>query len=436
MAEITFNEEETKLPYDEYFKILAWLDKSLSVGVELERPCNAPKPVIASRLNTKVSDENARGDGSLPQYKRAACGKYNCFDVRCDGTVHTNAGTSGVEIVFAGTTERFAYIQQRLEEIEKILDTLGCDDYDSSCSNHISVVSVQDRLLPANVMKNILQITRGFSSGLYWLCSAEKRRISRQSISHNAPFAVTFTPFGKSLRDMIAMGKYNLCNMSKQPTFRAGAGEDDIWMAGLFVEFRNPDGMRVPSALAALMMMYKAVVYKAVELSTKGVLNIDSLGQFSEFAEWQKNKRTSMAIIEGSPIVEEKEYAKKNAKALLDFIMPQLKMVSPDAVDILQALADKPVGLRYRKIDATYRTIEKELSGRKNDDALSDKEQRIVEIVTGGQLRAATPALYREEMAKQLNVTVRMVEYLMQKIREKTGKGMVYDSEINRYRIE
>lgn len=435
MAELTYSETEKKIAIDEFFKVIAWLDKNLAVGVELERPCASAHSTIASRLNTEVANGmQMRGDGSLPRYKKAGCSKYNVLDVRGDGTVHNNEGRAGVEIVFAGTTEKYAYIRQRLEEIEHILDRLGCDDYDSSCSNHISVVSVTDRLLPTAVLKNILQITRGFSSGLYWICGAESR-ITRRTIGHNAPPLHNFTPLNKSLRNMIAQGKYCMCNMSKQGYFltsaERGAGEqsDNMMMSGIFVEFRNPDGMRVPSALASLMMMYKAIVYKAVELSTKGVLNVDSIGG------WTTNKQVSMAIVEGSPTVVQKTFAKKNAKALLDFVMPQVKMVAPEAVEILSALAEKPVGQRLGS-DVTYKTIEKDLSGRKSDEALSDSEQRVVEIVMNGQVHAATPALYREAVAQELKVSVRMIEYLMQKVKEKTGKSIVYDSEMKRYRIE
>jgi DNA-binding CsgD family transcriptional regulator len=437
MAEISFSEVETKIPIDEYFRILNWMDKALSVGVEMERPCAASHDVIAQKLDSSQARLSySRGDGSLVSYKRAGCGKLNVAHVISDGSTHTSTGGDGVEIIFAGTTERFAWIRERLTEIEKVLDRLDCEDYHSSCSNHISVVSVQDRLLPTVVLKNILQITRGFSSGLLWICSAEKNRVSRQGIGHYANVQISYTPLGKPLRQLVGTAKYNLCNMSKQPTFTAGRGSDDIMMAGLFVEFRNPDAIRTPSAVASLMIMYKAIVYRAVELSTKGVLNVDSLHEFDDGADWTMNKRVAMGILSNEMTDEFNAFAKANAKSLVNFITPQLKSISSEALEILNEMAEKPVGLRRRNADATYKTIEKELTGRKNDDALSEKEERLVETVMDGKIRAKTPALYRQEMARKLDVSVRMVEYLMQKVREKTGKAIVYDNEMNRYRIE
>lgn len=426
MTELTFSELNRKIPLDEYFRILAWLDKTLAVGVELERPCSATHDILARKLNTTIGKQS-----SLSIFKQAPCNEYNVAYLYGDASVRANNGASGVEVVFGGTLESFNYIRQRLAMIEAVLDKNGCDDYNSSCSNHITLISLQDRLISPIVLKNILQITRAFSAGLMWLCGGENGRISRPSIGRYADPLIGFTPLEKNLNELVACGKFKLCNMSKQAVFRTGTQEDDLMMSGLFVEFRNPDGFRVPSALASLMMMYKALIYKAVELSTKGALNVDS------FESWSDNKALTRKIMVTQPLTElEVERIKSIAEKFIAFIGPQLKTLSPDASEIIKQMADKPVGMRYRKNDATYRTIEKELSGSRTDSSLSDKEQRILEFVMSGKIKAASPSLYRVELAHRLDVSERMVEYLMQRIREKTDRELVYDSESKCYQIE
>lgn len=425
-----FSEEDQKIDTDEYFKILAWLDKHLAVGVEMERPCSKNISEVATVLAAPLANHTSNRD--LGRYKRAPCSKFNVNHVIEDGSVRNNSGSPGVEIVFCGTTESFNFIREKIHGIEKELDKLKCDDFDESCSNHISIVSLQDRVLSQTILKNILQITRAFSPGLYWLGSSSRTRVCRNGISNYASNLNEFTPIGKPIRELVAQGKHRACNMSKQMLWTIGEMQA---LSGLFVEFRNPDGMRVPTAIAANMMLFKAIVHKAVELSLRGVVNADTI------VDWSKVKRLTIELMEYHNLNAAQKLALKmdvpeNAKELLSFLSANIKRQSNEAYEVLQALAVKPISEHYSQGAKNWRDIEASISGRKPSLKLSKSEEKIVITIVNQEIAQGTASAQRVALAQLLNVSERMVEHNFKRIRDKTGKGIAYDSEVKRYVIE
>ena len=417
-----FDDVNEKISTDEFFSLLAYLDKTLAVGVEMERPISYGRS-IATALKAPEGKQR-----DLSYFKRSPLNPYNIAYIYPDGSVHNNEGDGGAEIVFAGTTDTFHQIRAKLHAIEEKLDELGCDQFDESCSNHITLVTTSDKIVPDAVLKNLFQLSRAFCSGLLLFGGATSTTVVRPRMGMFAATQIVKSPLGEPALQLLTTPKYSFCNMSKQAYYSVGGRSA---MAGICVEFRAADGHRVPSALAALMVLYKSIAHKAVELSLNGVVNADSIH------DWDANKRACSAII-GGPAGQRAvgvEMAQDNARALLEFIAPQLKAYGEEPTQILRKLIDEPLYIRQIGHRNKWKLIERDLSGRNHDNALSPNEVGLVDIVIAGNLRATSAKLYRDAVAQQMNLSVRMVEYLMQKIREKTGKDLIFDEEMQRYTI-
>jgi len=424
-----FAETRNKISYDEYFSIVSYLNKMLAIGVEMERPCAKPHSEIAPKLHTVLDGSSS----SLLRYKQSpAKSKFNVNHIYNDGSVSSSRG-SGVEIVFTATTENFLFIREKIAAIEAELDKLTCEDYHYSCSNHISVMTLQDRVINPIVLKNIIQLSRAFSAGLLWLGAGDKEFGVRQRISSYADPQLSFTPIERNSSALVSRGKMKLCHTDKEGLIEFG--NENSLLSGLFVEFRHPDGFRVPSAIAANMILVKAIVHKAVELSTQGVLEVDSLDH------WQLNKTATQHIMENklqhfSPTNTEatatlQEWCRQIAKKLIEFVIPQLKSVDSNAIETLQSLAQEPVFLRK----GNHTAIEKSLRCRINCQ-LNKTESKIVAIVLSKEIVGNSAADNRKKIAEKVGISLRLVEHSFTQIKSKTGQFIVYDSDLKSYRVE
>ena len=245
----------------QYLEIIDYFNKQLVVGAELER--NVPCDVSTTQRALGCRNNNR----DLASLKKSPSNKYNVAYCYNDGTV-----TSGNEIVFAGTNENFDWIQKRLKLIDDKLDTMNATSYVGNGSTHLSFLTIQEKVLPAILIKNIWNLSRAFSSSLYWLTSGDPVRTFRaRGASYNARAFLEKSPASVSISNFLSvMDRYSLCNLNKNRTIPSISPIEPEKLAGLFVEFRQPDCIRVPSALTSLMFLHKALIYKAVDLSRKG----------------------------------------------------------------------------------------------------------------------------------------------------------------------
>lgn len=414
-----FAEEQNKITMDEFLSIRNYFDKNLVVGIELERNMGSGSSTdrlsrVAQKLRTKV---DTGSHNHLRAYKKATGNKHNVAFVAGDGSVH-----NGVEVIFGGCNESFNWMKQRLIEIEKKLDEMGAVSFCKSSSNHISLLTLQDKLLNPTIVKNIFNLTRAFSPALYWMGSADPNNIHRGF--EYCPARLGITPIGKTGSEFLGTGsKYSQCNYGKMSTINMAGRE---FTSGLYVEFRHVDGMRVPSALTMNAFILRALVYKALSMSRKGVMKVESL------CDWDKTKDVVSRI--GSRQVRQTDitFLKKSSKELIDFLYSELKSMCADEIASMYELAKKPVYVRSRN----WKVVEKELSIKGMVKKLTAKEDAFLALVFDGEVKGKTMGEWKKKIARKRGCCERMVEYMIKNIDKKLGARLVFDNEIKGMRIE
>lgn len=425
---VTFTLKDEKLSMQEYFDLLKYLSKNLAVGLEMERPLPMQTDQCGHLLNARGNRIDGTEDDGLQIYKAASGTDYNVVFCYHDGSVHCINGRDGVEIVFGGTSENMKWIHDRLLKIESKLTENRCDEYHVSCSNHITLVTLQDRPIKKVVFRNLWNLTRAYSSALYWLASGDKLHLVRSQVFDNAKpnlnIAGESEVFGTS---DVFRNKYNLLNIKKQEYVNITGADLTVQrqMKGVMIEFRNPDGFRVPSALASLMVMYRAMMMKALDLSLNGVLQIE--GSMFDENKVLTNKILAEGQRDTKLTPQEAEKVVRQAKELISFLTPQLKAHSPEAIPVLYKLADKPVSFRSGK----WMTIDKDLF--KPNHNLTENETALIEMVVNHSITESTAGKWKKKASAKLRLSERMVEHMMARINEKTLRAFVYETELGSY---
>lgn len=413
MRFLTTNDQ--KLTIQQNIDLLDYFDKNLVMGIECERNIPIDGASLAAHLKTRrFGVSSSKGDDMLKVYKGACSNIYNVAFVTHDSSVN-----NGNEIIFNGTAEKFKWIYSKLKLLEDKLQKLKCKNFCSTTSNHMTYVTLQDKLILPIVLKNIYQITRAYQCALYWLTGADPTKSHRgQNYCPN----INSRTISDKIDTMKSRGGRAMINLLKQKTINIDNKE---LLSGLRVEFRETDGMRVPSALTAIMFLHRAIIYKAVDLSLKGVYDVTSAGN------WARSKMVTDRIGSNRLTENDKMFVIAKAKELISFIAPQLKSMSPEALEILRNMADKPISAYGTQ---RPKTIDKALLKRLNSD-LTEHEQKIVSIAILGEITETTATKWKKKAMRKLAVSQRMVEYLMKKVEDKTGKRFVFDNEFNNYRL-
>jgi len=410
------------LSITEYLDLLTYIKKNIMVGVECERSIEHENSTVARYLKTGSGSYSSRSIGSTAdKYKKASTNPFNVAFVYPDMTV--SGGRN--EIVFNGTAESFAWIHDKLLKLEKKLDELGCKDFCNTTSNHITLISLQDKLINPLVLVNLYNMVKAFSPAIYWLGSAnDSSRIVRPTVNGFSDLKL-INPLGKTFEELKEQVSRGMLNFQHQNIVSVGLGEEVL--SGIRIEFRSPDGMRVPSALASLMFLFKSMLLKSVDLSTKGLVKTETL-----IDDWQEIKSLMIKIKSGFEMTQDdKSKVRQNAKELIEFVMPHLKTLAPESVPILFELAKKPISHRNR----SWKVAEKELM-KARCMKLTKNEERLIEIVIAKEISEQTTGKMKKKVAEVLGVTDRMVEIMIKNIGNKTNHRIVFDSEINTYRFE
>jgi len=408
------------LKISEYFDLIEYFKKNLVIGVECERVVIMDGDMLANHLKTKHTGWGSRGAERLDDYKVATTNEYNVAFIYQD-----NSFDGGNEIIFNGTAEKFDWVHEKLLRLETKLDTLRCQNYNYKTSNHITLISLQDRLLNPIILTNLYNLVKAFSPAIYWLGSADsKKNIVRSGVDGFAPLNYV-NPVGKTFSKLKQNLGRGFINFSKQNVLYIA---DEEVLSGVRVEFRSPDGMRVPSALTSLMFLFKAMIHKALDLSTKGIVMTGSLVD-----DWDKVKRINNSIVDSDYEIntQGKTFLQENSKELIDMLLPQLKMISPESIPILYELAKKPVSQRSGK----WSVIEKNLMKTINRK-LTDNEENLIQIVISNEIKEDTAGKWRQKVAEKLGRTTRMVEYMMKGIEKKVSMRLIFDNEMKQYRLE
>lgn len=410
----------------EFFDLLKYLEKTLAVGVELERPVPASCESLGRLFNAPGNRNDADSESGLSQYKEASATDYNVVYVYGDPTVRCSSGRAGAEIVFCGTNEGMRWIYDRLLRIETKLNELGANNYHVSCSNHITLHAIQERIVPAVVFRNYYNLCRLYSSALLWLGSGDHNTLVRNTMHSNAVIDLRLNPADNTLANLFQnTHHHSFCNFESQK-IRGGRDGQPQNGLGVYIEMRNVDGIRVPSAIASLMMLYKSLFFKALHLSLNGIIEIEDGQDYAMnqiyTGKMMRGQRRDLIFTE-----QEKANLINHAKNLIGFVSPQLKMISPDAIKPLFRLAEKPCSFR----SGTWAGIDKAIYKEKRD--LTENETTLLDNVINQAINKDSATGWKKVMANQLNVSGRMVEHLMSRIEEKTMKRFVFERDYGSY---
>lgn len=414
---LKFAEDANIISCEEFVKTIKFFDKNLLVGAELERTTRQYYTSVASLFGVRALSYGVSHNDSVVSslYKSArSSNKYNVAFVTTDSSVD-----DGNEILYGGNVEGFRWNYKKLKMIESVLTENGCADYHHSTSTHISLLTSYNRNLSPLILKNVWNIVRAFSSALYWLGSGDRQTIVRSGVRSYAKPINHLTPASRTAKQLSeAVGKFHIVRLDKQEFTHANGKE---FLDGLFLEFRNVDGIRSPAVISSLMTLYRALIYKAVELSMTGVVQVEKLS-----SDWQMNKVISSRLggASGEVMSLHKDFMKSEAKRLINFLSVYLKRDDCDTLKVLYAIAERPFSMRglresSEKYDSAVYVKEKELN---------DKQSKLLEIVAQANIQAGTLKEWKEKVARELNCSVRYVEKMMIATTEYTRLPLVFDA--------
>jgi hypothetical protein len=315
------------ITYEEYLETKEYFDKHLLTCIELERAIpTGDKMQIAKALKTKAFNKD---------YDKGE------FIIDHDGSVDY-----GHEIILSGRNFTFQSLYEKLSFFEKEIDKLKAQPVNESCSSHITFFTEFKKPFPELVIRNILQIVRANQVALYYLSGATKRqgKMCRESgIQTYAKPMFIFSPINKSLLDVINdIQKYHV--VSFRDCHKVDDGNRNT-LNRFFAEFREPDGIRVPSALSALVFLHKAIISKALKESLNAELHADLLCGLEN---WEKQK----VVIQNHSQWTERDFIHSCAKDLLRYVEKEiLEEKDGDVIlSILKKLAEESISEKYQKL--------------------------------------------------------------------------------------
>lgn len=181
---------------------------------------------------------------------------------------------------------------------------------------------------------------------------------------------------------------------------------------GFVIEFRFIDRITQPVALTSIKCLLEAMLFKSLELSEFGILNIEAEGLDA----WEKTKTMVRKIGDGVRLTDDdKTYLTKKALNLIDFISPNLRSFDGKSIAVLRALANKPISQRYRDGDSDEK-IERDLFPNEKAEFKTEKElRRIIQLQL---VKGEGAGEWSRKVGDILGVSERMVRHSLAKLGE------------------
>lgn len=365
--------------------------------------------------------------------------------VYMDGSVTPN----GVEVVFKGSMENFSTYLENLSDVEKKMKSLlakGRIINNSTSSCHITLLTSQNKEIPDTYLANFYQLYRKYCDALLWLSSAtyeprepelhpegrmNKNRIIRKGISHFGQPLMIKSPQFNTVKDIAhTYGKYYGMYFKESTEYQNDVLGVQHWMAngnpnGLCVEFRFPDRIPVPSATVSLKCLLQAMLFKSLDLSEFGIMNVEANGE----GDWGKTKAMIEKICLGQELTKQDiKYLQSKSDALIDFVYPNLKSFDGQSIEVLRKLAELPVSLRYACGDDDSRII-RELTPKKSLEF--ETERTVRNLITLQLVKAKSAGEWRKKAAKEVGISERMVIHTLTRISR--FYNVSYDKELQGY---
>lgn len=399
----------------EWIEQRRFMQESIKYGIELER--NVPVDSEAIRRKFHI-DHNHNGNFVAQRWHYTG-----------DPSVIT-----GHELKLAGDNYTFRKLHRILADAEERLDELEGVAICPSTSNHITFVC-PSKLLDGNILRNAMQITKSYAAALHYITSGTLRHISRpESYGHyaRAHLGVSVNPMLGDL--FITTGKYSMCNISKTQL------KDRSTPILLRVEFRHPDGIRIPSALAAIVFLHKAILLKAVDESINGIASCQKIRGTDG---WEQNQMLYNALERnmGANIAPEvKEACRREANDLLDYLEPVIKAEqdSDSIMFVLRKLAEKNVSDRYGAAATREKnaSIEKDLMPAQHREAkLTELQTSIIKVVLLEKVQADSITAAKAALATRFGCNDRTIRYAMMGLETMLRGKIGFDKATGRFII-
>jgi hypothetical protein len=396
----------------------AYLLRVLRVGIELESAnCSVSRLQTAFGVNSIDSPETYNNINKLVS------------KVYHDGSINPE----GAEVVFKGNSESFGAYHKGLKEVERIIKQHSTGRINnSSTSAHITLLTNQNRALPDAYLANYYQLYRKFSDALLWLTgaiypsncgngdygTASRDYIVRSGILHYANPLPQGSPIRNTIREIAQNnGKYFGMYFKSSMRWLDNDNPD-----GFVIEFRFIDRIVQPVVLTSVKCLLEAMLFKSLELSEFGILNIEAEGLDA----WEKTKTMANKIGSGIRLTaDDKTYLTKKALNLIDFISPNLRSFDGKSIAVLRALANKPISQRYRDGDSDEK-IERDLFPNEKAEFKTEKElRRIIQLQL---VKGEGAGEWSRKVGDILGVSERMVRHSLAKLGE--DYNIHYDKDI------
>jgi hypothetical protein len=386
----------------------AYLMRVIRTGIELES---------ASILRYEALGQALGEDGDYNNLNHLAQRVYQ------DGSI----SPSGAEVVFKGNSECWDSYHKKLAETEtkiKSFCTRGARVNNHTTSAHITILTAQDRELPKTYLANYYQLYRQFCDALLWLTGAnyEGTGICRSGLKNYAQPLMMHSPLVSEMKQIYQVQGSHYCGM-----FLKHEGNRFLENGnpnGILVEFRFVDRILSPSALTSVKCLLQAMLFKAVELSEFGILNIEAGAE-----SWAKTKSMVVRIADGEILSDaDKAYLSEKSMRLIDFIYANLRAFDGKSVSVLRKLAEKPISLRYKSGDSDEK-IEKDLYPIEKSEFKTERElRRIIQLQL---VKADGAGEWGKKVAETLDISERMVRHSLAKLAE--DYNVSFDGKIGTY---
>jgi hypothetical protein len=395
------------ITYEEYLETKDYFDKHLLISMEMEREIPTEnRQIVATTLKTKaMGKEYTKGD----------------YIIDTDGSV-----PYGNEIILSGKNFTFKSGYEKIKFAEDRINLIGAKPQHSDCSNHITLFTLFCKKHSPLITQNVLQITRAYTCGLFYISGADRTRITRnRGIGNFCRPIFNIQPVTTSLNQINnEIGKYSIASIRDIQYY------DESNLNRFFVEFRQPDGCRIPAAESALMQLHKAIVMKALKESIKGIIHADALIGTDN---WKKEKAFCNTCLPSS--TDCLAFCKDNAKQLLDFVEKEiLELEDGDLIlSILKKLAEKSISERYWNTTVTndYNdALNKELlNGKKKliENGLTQDEKNVLAFMLDNNEGIENMAKLHDKLAQITGATTRTTHNIVEKLLIKMNKRIEID---------
>ena len=336
--------------------------KNLKVGFEIELNTRDPEhdrinELAAQFILKQIRDAFEAQHGFTMAIGKGACNKKKLKRTFTDGHTRIEVpleididgykehllvpygyydGSTPIELVTSPVEPSVAKIRETFEAIYNVVDTIDTELLPichNRCGLHQTVVFDHlATMFPETVVANIIQITRAYMPGLFYLLSSGYLGQPTRSLEHRGHNQSIWR------RGLNHVSKYSLV----YPRNRDTNNVQEYWG----IEFRYPDGTQSKVLPGIMAVVNTAIVLKAIKLSQYGALKIPQ--EYYQKAKVSINKFTSQGQLQSEEYSSTSFFPRIIAEELVQFLSEEITETDKSVLSIIHKLMDKPLWTRFQ----------------------------------------------------------------------------------------